>query len=90
MGKCLKGKIYKCEDSNLGVKLIWPHLNSYCPYTGVFPVQKNQIRFIKLLNEYLVIRNGENIIESRLLDVLSEMGIKEFPKNLEFKNYQLI
>lgn len=34
------------EDSNCGVKLIWPQLNGFCAYTGIFSVQKNQIRYL--------------------------------------------
>jgi hypothetical protein len=29
-----------------GVILIWPQMNGFCSYTGIFSVQKNQIRFL--------------------------------------------
>jgi len=36
------------KDSMRGVKLIWPQMNGFCPYTGIFSVQKIQIRYLSL------------------------------------------
>jgi len=36
----------RTEDSTRGVKLIWPQLNSFCSYIGIFPVQKIRIRYL--------------------------------------------
>jgi hypothetical protein len=38
----------KTEGTDRGVKLIWPQSAHFCPQSGIFPVKKNQIRFLSI------------------------------------------
>ena len=37
----------KTKGSTCGVKLIWPRMTNFCPKTGISPVQKIQIRYLR-------------------------------------------
>ena len=39
----------KTKGTNRGVKLIWPQLTDVCPFTGLSPEQKNQIRYLSYI-----------------------------------------
>jgi hypothetical protein len=69
------------RNLNRGFKLIWPQLNSFCSYTGLFLVQKIQIRYLStlLISKNQMKSNRRNFFKLSGLAGISLVGANILP-----------
>lgn len=88
------GGVLYCAENHLTSLRGFPEMveDFDCHQNPVYEVYSIRPRkeFAELLVEYDVIRDGNNVVETRLRQALEDSGCNNIPEEFKFKNYQLI